>query len=306
MTELNQAATYGALSIATMLVAGNNLSASMSTAVGSKAVSTRNAQLLGAASYALGLFLQGNNMARTVRLLLPTASQTLVLELLATTILIFLFAKAVRAPISLTMSLVGLLIGASLASGLKINGLLTTETVLMWFLTPIIAALSTFITVKVTKTRNASKPWRRLMVFRILLILLSFTSAYTLGANTLGLMVALAGFTPMALAVGVASAVLGAIILSRGEMKRVGLELYSLRYTPALVTLAMSTALVELATMIGVPLSNTQALTAGVFGAALGYRFKYIDLKPFMTIVAGWIAAPLFSLIIGYLITPLG
>ncbi len=81
-----------------------------------------------------------------------------------------------------------------------------------------------------------------------------------------------------------------------------GAELYSLRYTPALVTLLSTTLLVEAATLLGVPLSNTQALSSGVFGAALGYRFKYLDIKPFIIIVAGWIITPLLSLGLGYII----
>ncbi len=297
-----QPAVYTALALAVMLVSGNNLSACVSTAVGARAITMRRAQLLGGVGYSLGITLQGRSMVRAVQLLLPVASEALILEVFAVTVIIFILGKLTRAPISLTMSLVGVLIGASLSSGVAIDRRIVIETVTMWFITPLAAALTAYIAVKANGVSVARNPWRRLVMIRLILIILSFTSAYTLGSNTLGFLVALSGYTSTSLIIGVASAFLGAITLSSGEIRRVGAELYSLRYTPALVTLLSTTLLVEAATLLGVPLSNTQALSSGVFGAALGYRFKYLDIKPFIIIVAGWIITPLLSLGLGYII----
>jgi Phosphate/sulphate permeases len=300
--NLLQPAVYTALALAVMLVSGNNLSACVSTAVGARAITMRRAQLLGGVGYSLGITLQGRSMTRAVHLLLPVASEALILEVFAVTVIIFILGKLTRASISLTMSLVGVLIGASLSSGVAIDRRIVIETVAMWFITPIAAALTAYIAVKANAINAARNPWRRLVVIRLILVILSFTSAYTLGTNTLGFLVALSGYTSTSLIIGVVSAFLGAIALSRGEIRRVGAELYSLRYTPALVTLLSTTLLVEAATLLGAPLSNTQALSSGVFGAALGYRFKYLDIKPFIIIVAGWIITPLLSLGLGYII----
>jgi inorganic phosphate transporter, PiT family len=75
-----------------------------------------------------------------------------------------------------------------------------------------------------------------------------------------------------------------------------------MRYPNTTVTLLSSTVLVEIATIFHIPLSNTQTLTAAVFGAGISYKTKLMSSKPFLKIVAGWIIAPLLSLVIGIII----
>jgi phosphate/sulfate permease len=79
-------------------------------------------------------------------------------------------------------------------------------------------------------------------------------------------------------------------------------EFYLMRYSNAVVTLATSSILVELAAFLNIPLSNTQTTAAAVFGTGVSYKSKFMSLKPFLTIVAGWVAAPLLSFLIGYLL----
>ncbi len=57
--------------VAVMLVSGNNLSACVGPAVGSRIISKRFGALLGAAGFSLGLVIQGIGMTKTVNLLLP-------------------------------------------------------------------------------------------------------------------------------------------------------------------------------------------------------------------------------------------
>jgi phosphate/sulfate permease len=54
------------------------------------------------------------------------------------------------------------------------------------------------------------------------------------------------------------------------------------------------------AAVLNIPLSNTQTTTAAVFGAGVSYKSKFLSLKPYITIVAGWIVAPVVSFTIGY------
>ena len=60
--------------------------------------------------------------------------------------------------------------------------------------------------------------------------------------------------------------------LSAGEIRRVGQELFLMRYPNATATLVVSTVLVEAATILNVPLSNTQALASAVFGTGISYE----------------------------------
>ncbi len=75
-----------------------------------------------------------------------------------------------------------------------------------------------------------------------------------------------------------------------------------MRYPNAMSTLLASTILVETATILNIPLSNTQALSAAVFGTSLSYKSKFVSLKPFLTIVLSWVIAPVLSFSIGLIL----
>jgi phosphate/sulfate permease len=75
-----------------------------------------------------------------------------------------------------------------------------------------------------------------------------------------------------------------------------------MRYPNATATLVTSTVLVEAATILNIPLSNTQALAAAVFGTGISYKAKFVSLKPFLLIALSWVIAPLLSFIIGLII----
>ena len=144
--------------------------------------------------------------------------------------------------------------------------------------------------------------WRFALSMKLALIAVSFVTAFTLGANTLGFIEqvsGLRGYSVLYLVIGIA---LGSIFLSRGVIKRVGQEMYLMRYTNAFVSLIVSSALVEGATIFGIPLSNTQTLTSSVFGTGLSYRNKLMEMRPFIITVATWVASPLAGLALGMLV----
>jgi PiT family inorganic phosphate transporter len=172
----------------------------------------------------------------------------------------------------------------------------------MWVAAPLIAIAFTFYLIR---TINRSKPrnfWRRLQIYKVLLIALALSTSYVLGANTLGLIVATGGFGLSLAALSVVAIFIGAFFLSAGEIRRVSEELFLMRYPNATTTLLTSTVLVEAATLLKIPLSNTQALSASVFGAGVSYKSKFVSAKPFLVIVVSWVIAPLLSFSIGLLL----
>ncbi len=78
--------------------------------------------------------------------------------------------------------------------------------------------------------------------------------------------------------------------------------MFLLRYPNAAVSLVTTTILVEVATLLNIPLSNTQITTAAVFGTGLSYKTKLVSLKPFLVIIIGWVMSPLLSFLIGMII----
>ncbi len=288
--------------VAVMLVSGNNLSACVGPAVGSRIITKRFGMLLGAAGFSLGLIFQGITMTNTVAKLMPVATSQFRAEVLFVAILVFVVADLIRVPMSLSMSLVGLLIGVSMANGTLTDGAYITEIVGLWVAAPLIAIVFSFYLIRIINKRQPKNVWHRLQTYKILLIVLAFSTSYVLGANTIGLIVATGGFDLTTAILSIAAIFIGTFYLSAGEIRRVSQELFLMRYPNATAALLTSSVLVEAATLLNIPLSNTQALASAVFGTGISYKSKFVSIKPFLITVSSWVIAPLLSFAIGLII----
>jgi len=284
------------------MVAGNNLSASVGTAVGARILSRQWAKALGAVGIVVGFVVQGSSMQHTIRAIFPAGSDLVATEALVVTVVAFLGAKALRAPLSLSMALVSLLVGFSTSNHLPIDYAYNATVIVMWVVAPIISLIFGFVFLKIIDKARPKNIWGRIREYKALLVACSFLGAFALGANTIGLIVALGGFDPLAMALGALAILLGCMFLSEGEIKRVGQDMFSLRYSNALAALLVSTILVEFATFLAVPLSSTQTLSSGVLGAGAAYRHKLFSLRPFLIIAAAWVIVPALSFLMGYLL----
>ena len=285
--------------IAVTLVAGNNLSACVGPAIGSRIITKRVGMLLGAVGFSVGLLAQGVGMTRTVNMLLPSGALQFRTEALLVAVLIFVVADLIRVPMSVSMALVGLLAGLSFAQGAFGNASYVAEVAVMWVLAPFIAIALSFFLIRIINRGRPRNIWRQLLIYKVLLIVLAFSTSYVLGANTLGFIVATSGFSLVTVTVALVAIFVGAFYLSEGEIRRVSEELFLMRYPNATATLLTSTVLVETATALNLPLSNTQALAAAVFGAGVSYKSKFVSTKPFLLTSFGWVIAPLLSFAIG-------
>ncbi len=288
--------------IAVMLVAGNNFSACVGPAIGSRIITKRFGMLLGGIGFSVGLIAQGAGMTSTVNLLLPTGSLQFRAEALIVSILIFVIAYLIRAPMSISMSLVGVLAGLSVAGGVLLSASYLTEVVAMWIVAPVIAMVFSFYLIRIINRSRPKNIWRRLQIYKIILIALAFSTSYVLGANTLGLIVSIGGYSLTTIALSIVAVFLGAFYLSAGEIRRVSQEFYLMRYPNATATLLTSTILVEAATLLKIPLSNTQAASSSVFAIGISYKSKFVSLKPFLLIILTWVIAPLLSFFLGLII----
>jgi PiT family inorganic phosphate transporter len=283
-------------------VSGNNLSVCVGPAVGSRILNRRMGAFLGSLGFSLGLILQGPAMVRSVEALLPNATIELRIEALIVILVIFIIALAFRVPVSLGMSIVGLFLGLSIARGLPTDTGFIVEVVLTWVTAPAIALGLAYYSMCALNKRWPENFWKRLQIYKIVLLVLSFSSSYVLGANTIGLVVATGGFEPVFLLISIIAVFIGSFFLSKGQINRITQELFLLRYPNAAVSLVTTTILVEVATLLNIPLSNTQITTAAVFGTGLSYKTKLVSLKPFLVIIIGWVMSPLLSFLIGMII----
>jgi len=288
--------------LAVAFVSGNNLSACVGTIVGARILGRQIAKLFATAGIVTGLICQGHLMTYTVQEIFPIKNVLVTAGVLFLTVVAFTLAKAMRAPLSLSMALVALLLGLSTAHNLPTNYVYARSVVAMWVIVPLSALVFGFASLRVIDRTKIENVWRRIATYKLLQIALSFFAAFVLGANTIGLVVAMSGFQPSTILTAIIAIIIGSMFFSDGELRRVGQELFSMRYANSLASLFVSTLLVEFATLLAIPLSSTQALSAGVLGAGSSYRHKLISLRPFLVIVIAWILVPSLCFAVGYLL----
>lgn len=283
------------------LVAGNNLSAAMGTLVGSRTFSKAGGVILGIIGYSLGFITEGSRMSVAAASLLPF-SYELVASLFLATIMIFAAAELLRSPLSLTMVLIGVSIGLSFRRGFSIDYSFVEFMILTWVIVPVVAIFISFYLNRRVAAVRWKSAWNVTRIFRLGLVAAAGFTAFTLGANTIGLIGAFYGFGLIPETAVVLGIIFGSAFLSGGVLKRVGEDMYALRYSNALVSTAVSSVMVEAATVFGIPLSNTQTLTSSVFGSGLSYRMKAIFVRPFIIVVITWVISPVIGIALGYVI----
>lgn len=297
---------YGTLVIVlsvllTALVAGNNMSAAVGTLIGSRIVSNGQGILIGIAGFSAGLLIQGESLHGTATLLVPRSDPLISFALLVA-LAIFILATYLRVPLSLIMALVGVSIGMSLKLGYPLNTDLVALIVGTWVLAPVASIIFSFLLNRGFMRARPRNVWSFALTLKLALIVVSFLTAFTLGANTMGFIEQISGLRGIYALYLVGGIIAGSVLLSRGVIKRVGQEMYLMRYSNAFVSLVVSSVLVEGATIFGIPLSNTQTLTSSVFGTGLSYRHKIMELRPFLITVATWVISPLLGIGLGFLV----
>ena len=279
-----------------LLVSGNNAQACVGNLIGAKVVQTRTALLLEVVGVSLGLLFQGTNMESAASHLAKGLSSETLLVVLSITLALFVMAHFARLPLSLTHTLPALLAGVSLSFSYFFL------VALVWVAAPVAALVATPLVARLAARPGANDFWAKIEVSKALLILVSFMFAFTLGANTIGLVVAVEGFGGFAVPLAIAGVVVGTFFLSAGEIRRVASEMFNLGYSNAMSSMLTSAVLVEASTLVGIPMANTMVQNTAVFGAGLSYKTRFFSAKPFALLVLSWVVFPAAGIAAGVLI----
>lgn len=280
-----------------LLVSGNNAQANIGNLVGAKVVRVRTAMLLEVVGVSLGLLFQGTSMKSATSYLARGLSSGTLLFALTIALAFFVVAHFARIPLSLTNSLAALLAGISLAFG-HYFFLMT----LAWIVAPVMALATTPLVSRLAARLGPHDIWAKIGLLKALLIAVSFLFAFTLGANTIGLIVAVEGFGGVAVPLAIAAIIVGTFLLSAGEIRRMTFDLFDLGYSNAMSSMLTSALLVEASTLVGIPMSNTMVQNTAVFGAGLSYKTKFFSAESFFWVALSWIAFPAAAIVAGVLI----
>ena len=283
-----------------LLVSGNNAQASIGNLIGAKVVRARTALTIEVVGVSLGLLVQGTSMETAAAHLARGLSSETVLVVLTITLVLFAVAHVARLPLSLTHTLPALLAGVALAFTPYFFLM-----ILAWMAAPAAALVTTPLIARLAARPGRNDFWTKVEMYKALLILVSFMFAFTLGANTIGLIVAVEGFGGYAIPLSIAGVVVGTFFLSAGEIRRVTSDMFDLGYSNAMSSMLTSAILVEASTVLGFPMANTMVQNTAVFGAGLSYKTKFFSVKPFFLVAASWIIFPAAGIAAGVLISQL-
>jgi PiT family inorganic phosphate transporter len=228
-------------------------------------------------------------------------SSETILIVLTVTLALFILAHYARIPLSLTHTLPALLAGVALA--------FTSYFFLMilaWMAAPAAALVATPLIARAAAKPGTNDFWAKIEAYKALLILVSFLFAFTLGANTIGLIVAVEGSGVVAVPLAVAAVVAGTFFLSAGEVRRVTSDMFNLGYSNAMSSMLTSAILVEASTLVGIPMASTMVQNTAVFGAGLSYRTKFFSAKPFSIVALSWVVFPAAGVAAGAMIALAG
>jgi PiT family inorganic phosphate transporter len=202
-------------------------------------------------------------------------------------------------PVSSTQAVVGAILGAGLLTG-GVSFAPLTKIGLSWILTPIGGLVAAYIPYKLLVLFPRALPSRlvqRAGVIRVGLILVTCYSAYALGANNVanvtGVYVSSGFLSPtLGALIGAVSIALGILTFSRRVIETVGNDLVQLDAVTALIAILAEAITLNVYTVIGVPVSASQAVVGAVLGIGLVKGVKTIDGRVLLRVLFGWVGTP--------------
>ena len=291
-------------SIVSFIIAANNSANSVGTLYGSRVTSYHKAAIFSGIFVMLGTFLEGWKMTGAIGGGLienPLTLEMSLLVLLSTALLLFLFTH-LSMPLSASQLLVGSIIGVAAAFAWEVNLEFTTLVVSSWLITFLSALGLAFLIYGVLIWISKKVSLFSLSKFyTVSLFIGSAFIAYTLGANTIGLVASL-DLSYLSISIAGISALLGTVFYGRKTVVTVGKRITMLDPPRAFSAQLAAALIVELFTQLHLPASITQAVIGGIIGTGLIKGYRELNRKTMKNLAASWFIAPLLAFLITYFI----
>jgi PiT family inorganic phosphate transporter len=268
------------------------------SAVSSRMVRFWAAALLCAVFVVIGALLEGRAGIETLAGLTQIDLEQAVVITVAAAATVTIMT-ALELPVSTSQAALGAILGIGfIDQDVNLNGL--GKVVACWFGTPVGAVLICAVLYKPISyvyNRLPLSVIRADMLLRAGLIVAGSYASYALGANNVANTTAVfvgAGMLTVfqAALIGGLSIALGVLTYSRGVMETVGRKLVRLDPFSALMVILAEGLTVHFFTIVGVPVSTSQAVVGGVLGVGLVKGVNTIKRKTLYGIFTGWFVTP--------------
>ena len=287
----------------------NNSSFLIGNGEGSGSLTLREALIVSSVGLLLGVAFEGSQMLRSLSgSVTPVAGDQVVLIALVVSLSMTIVLSTLKLPVSFSMAIVGAFAGAAYGSSLPLNGARLEDIAAFWFLPPILAAVLAYAFYRVI-VRSASRLSLLAVdgVSRYGVILTTLIIAYVLGANNIGLIYGMTlNGSPASQAlplVLVVVAIVGMVALGRGGISgTIGDRLLGLSPFGVVATFLASAVLIWTGTQLAIPISISQCLLGGMFGAAFTKQTSAINTRLASESIAMWVVVPVGAFLLGFLL----
>ncbi|HDI72751.1 MAG TPA: inorganic phosphate transporter [Candidatus Altiarchaeales archaeon] len=298
-------------------IGANSASNAIGTLVGPMIIDFRTAAILVAISMLMGALLQSGAVIKTIgediipREDLEGDKIVTLSALLATAIFVGLVTSR-AIPVSASHAIVGALVGSGISIGIlkEMNIFLILKIFLSWFLTPIFSLILAFMIyeffmIPISK-RISLVTFSE--TFRLLVIIGTVFIAYGLGANNVGNSAGLVigsnilGDRIITLIIMGIAMGLGIISFSKKVVNTVGRNITLIDPMTAFTAQSSAGIVIYFFTLLGIPISATQAIIGGLVGAGITKGSGMVNNKLVMKIFIGWIITPFSAAVLSILI----
>lgn len=276
----------------------NDASNAFGSAVSSRMVKFWTAAILASIFVILGALLEGRAGIETLQGLTEMTLKMAVVSSVAAAVTVTIMT-VLGLPVSTSQAVVGAIFGIGLVNKqLNIAGL--GKVVACWFGTPVgglLIAIVLYRLLAVFYNRSKIDMFDSDILLRLSLIVAGSYAAYALGANNVANVTAvfvaagqLTVFTAALL--GGLSIALGILTFSRRVMETVGTKLVQLDPFSALVVVLAEGLTVHFYTLVGVPVSTSQAVVGAILGVGIVKGVNTVSRRTLTNISIGWFLTP--------------
>lgn len=306
--------------LASFFVGGNNVAPAVGVMVSTNVLRKRTSYLLNSISLFIGVTFGGITMLRSVNDLIvgnEIFKEITIFSVLIGSTVAFFFLNKAGIPSSLSQMIYPSLFVMYLLQYKYIDFDVSSFyiTIISWIVSPLISimiSLAMYRTLSIL-INPSERLLNTLRIYKFLIILSSVFVSFVTGANAIGI-IASAGILAfpsyIVLPLYAVSSVGGLFLSSKRTMLVVGFRITKLGYVAGSAAMIGSSAISEVFTIFGVPISITQTLLGGIIG--LSFRSLTSDIrKQLRQLAKGWVTSPMVSLgisisILGFLRIILG
>ncbi len=284
----------------------NNTSSVVGPAVMNRLISFWKAVIITAVFVTLGSIVGGAAGLRTISSLSSSSVAESSIAILGGAVAVIIMT-VLALPVSISQAVVGGILGIGLLKG-SVNWGVLEKIVICWVTTPVGALVIGFVIYKLTspffsKIRSIALQDRVLV---IMTWIIGAYGAYSLGANNVanvtGAFVGNLLSVQQAALIGGLAIASGTLTYSKKVMTTVGKKIIELDSFSSLISMLAEALTVWIYSLVGVPVSASQAIVGGVLGAGLAKGTNLADRKMLYRILFGWVGTPVIAGLISSLL----